>query len=240
MSPESISPDDIILWQWRFITINATLAFTWVVMAVLAVGSSLVTRRISEGRKISRWQSLFEIVISQIRSEIREFSRRNPDPFLPFVATLFIFILVSNLLAVVPWFHAPTLSLSTTAALSICVFAAVPIYGILDQGLLGYLKHYIKPSPFMMPFHIIGELSRTLALAVRLFGNMMSSAKVAGVLLAVIPFVFPAVMDAFGLLIGLIQAYIFAVLAMVYISSGLRQRPAAAADLVEAAQQEAE
>ena len=234
-----MSPDDIVLWQWRFITINATLVCTWIVMAVLVAGSFLVTRRISEGRKVSRWQSLFEMVVSQIRSEISEFSRRDPDPFLPFVGTLFIFILVSNVLTVVPWFQAPTLSLSTTAALSICVFAAVPIYGILDQGLFGYLKHYIKPSPFMMPFHVIGELSRTLALAVRLFGNMMSSAKVAGVLLAVIPFVFPAVMDAFGLLIGVIQAYIFAVLAMVYISSGLRQRPVTEADL-EALTQEAQ
>ena len=221
MGSEAISPDDIVLWQWRFLTINATLVCTWIVMAVLVAGSLLVTRRISEGRRISRWHSMFEIVISQIRSEIGAFSRRDPDPFLPFVGTLFIFILVSNVLGVVPWFQAPTLSLSTTAALAICVFAAVPVYGILDQGLVGYLRHYVKPSPFMMPFHIIGELSRTLALAVRLFGNMMSSAKVAGVLLAVIPFVFPAVMDAFGLLIGVIQAYIFAVLAMVYIASAI-------------------
>jgi len=228
MDPKSISPDQMVLWQWRFITINATLLYTWVVMALLVVGSYLVTRRLSPRRQISRWQNLLEIVVSRMRTEIRELSRRDPDPYLPFVGTLFLFIVVANVLDVVPWFQAPTASLSTAAALAICVFVAVPVYGILEQGVVSYLKRYVQPSPFMMPFHLIGEASRTLALAVRLFGNMMSSSKVVAVLLAVIPFFFPVVMQALGLLIGLIQAYIFAVLAMVYIASGLRQQPLAA------------
>ncbi len=222
-----ISPDETVIWQWRFINVNATLFYTWIVMALLVVGSWLATRRLSAEGPISRWQNLLEVLVSQIRGEIRELSRRNPDPYLPFVGTLFIFILSANVLDVVPWFSAPTWSLSTTAALAICVFVAVPVYGILEQGVLAYLKHYLEPSPFMMPFHVIGELSRTLALAVRLFGNMMSSSKVAAVLLLVVPYFVPVAIQALGLLIGVIQAYIFAVLAMVYIASGLRQRPVA-------------
>jgi len=226
MSPGALSPDQTILWQWRFITINATMVYTWIVMAVLVVGSCLVTRRLSTGRSVSRWQHLLEMVVGRMRAEVRELSRRDPDPYLPFVGTLFLFILVSNILDVVPRFSAPTGSLSTTAALAICTFVAVPVFGILEQGVINYLKRYIQPSPFMMPFHILGELSRTLALAVRLFGNMMSSTKVAAVLLMVVPLFFPLVMQFLGLLIGVIQAYIFAVLAMVYIASGLRQQAA--------------
>jgi F-type H+-transporting ATPase subunit a len=126
------------------------------------------------------------------------------------------------MLSVIPGFIPPTSSLSTTTGLAICVFAAVFIYGITQQGLLGYFKQYLKPTPFMLPFNVIGELSRTLALAVRLFGNMLSAAKIAAILLAVIPFIFPIIMQVLGLLTGLIQAYIFAILAMVYIASATR------------------
>jgi F-type H+-transporting ATPase subunit a len=136
-----------------------------------------------------------------------------------FIGTLFIFIAVSNLLGVIPGFRPPTGSLSTTAALAICVFFAVPVFGIASRGLGGYLKQYLQPTPFMLPFNIIGEFSRTLALAVRLFGNVMSGTMLVAILLAIIPFVFPIIMQAFGMLTGFIQAYIFAVLAMVYIAS---------------------
>ncbi len=125
-----------------------------------------------------------------------------------------------------PGYHPPTGSLSTTTALAVCVFVAVPLYGIAERGLLGYLKNYVQPTPFMLPFNIIGELSRTLALAIRLYGNAMSGAVIVGILISVAPFVFPIVMRLLGLLTGLIQAYIFAVLAMVYIASATGGRTA--------------
>jgi F-type H+-transporting ATPase subunit a len=138
---------------------------------------------------------------------------------LPFIGTLFLFIAVANLLTIIPGYIPPTGSLSTTAALALCVFVAVPCYGIAKRGVAGYLKNYVQPTVFMLPFNIIGEFSRTLALAVRLFGNVMSSVKVAAILLAITPLFFPVLMQALGLLTGLIHAYIFALLAMVYIAS---------------------
>ncbi len=117
------------------------------------------------------------------------------------------------------WLLAPTGSLSTTTALAICVFVAVPLYGIGYEGPVGYLRHYVKPSWLMLPFNIIGEISRTIALAVRLYGNIMSGTVIVAILLSLTPYLFPIVMQLLGLLTGMIQAYIFAVLAMVYIAS---------------------
>jgi F-type H+-transporting ATPase subunit a len=224
MDITTITPDQLIVWQWRFVSINATILFTWLVMALLVVGSWLVTRRLSTGSRLSRWQNLLEVVVTAMRDQIREISHQQADHYLPFVGTLFLFIAVANLLSIVPGYYPPTGSLSTTAALALCVFLAVPLYGIAHQGLGGYLRNYIRPTVFMLPFNLIGELSRTLALAVRLFGNVMSTAKIVAILLAITPLFFPILMHALGLLTGLIQAYIFAVLAMVYIASATRVR----------------
>ena len=221
MSLKQISPDAVVLWQWGFVSLNLTIVFTWGIMAVLTLISWLVTRRLSTGIRIPRWQNLLEVVVSGMRSQIRDVSQQEPDRYVPFIGTMFLFIALANLLTIIPGYVPPTGSLSTAAALAICVFIAVPLYGILDQGVGGYFKHYIRPTALMLPFHIMGELSRTLALAVRLFGNIMSGTKIVAVLVAVIPFLFPIVFRALGLLTGLIQAYIFAVLAMVYIASGM-------------------
>lgn len=222
MSLKDISPDQVVFWQWGWASINATILFTWGIMILMTVGSWLITRRLSSGPEIPRWQNLLEVVVSGMRNQIEEISQEESGSYLYFVGTLFLLILVSNILNILPGYVAPTASLSTTAALAICVFAAVPVYGILTRGLWGYLKQYVHPTPFMLPFNIIGELSRTLALAVRLFGNIMSGMKIAAILLAITPFIFPVVLQAFGLLTGTIQAYIFAVLAMVYIGSATR------------------
>jgi len=224
MSLKQISPDAVILWKWGFFSINLTMVFTWAVMALLVLVSWLVTRNLSTGTKISRWQNLLEVLVNAMRNQIRDVSQSDQGPYLPFIGTLFLFIAVSNFLAMIPGYVPPTGSLSTTAALATCVFAAVPLYGIMEQGIGGHLKHYIRPTVFMLPFHVIGELSRTLALAVRLFGNIMSGTKIVAILLAITPLLFPIVMQALGLLTGLIQAYIFAILAMVYIASGTRAR----------------
>ncbi|MBI5572154.1 MAG: F0F1 ATP synthase subunit A [Desulfomonile tiedjei] len=216
---DSITPDQVIIWKWGVVSINSTICYTWAVMTLLGLSSWLVTRRLSSSVELSRWQNVLEMVICFIQSQIREITHREPKKYLPFIGSLFLFIALSNLLDVVPGFHAPTASLSTTAALAICVLLAVPVFGIADRGFLAYVRHYVSPSVFMLPFNILGEISRTLALAVRLFGNVMSGGKLAAILLAVAPLFFPVIMNLLGLLTGLIQAYIFAVLAMVYIAS---------------------
>ncbi len=217
-----ISPDAIILWQSGFFKINATILFTWLIMALLTIGSWLVTRNIKGALEMSRGQNVLEVIVEGVMGQIREVSQQNPRPYLAFIGTLFLFIVISNVLAIVPGFQPPTGSLSTTAALALCVFLAVPIFGIRAQGLGGYLRQYIEPTPIMLPFNIIGELSRTLSLAVRLFGNMMSGGLIAAILLTIVPLFFPVIMQALGLLTGVIQAYIFAILAMVYIASATR------------------
>jgi F-type H+-transporting ATPase subunit a len=216
---DQISPDQVILFAWGFVTINATLLYTWLIMGILVIGSILVTGNLSTDRTMSRWQNLLEVLVGTIRSEIREIVKEGEDAYFAFVATLFLFILLSNLLTFIPGYVAPTSSLTTTASLAILVFFAVPIYGVAKQGVLEYLKEYFRPTFIFFPFHVMGELSRTLALAVRLFGNLMSHEKVVAILLAVTPLLFPVVMQILGLLIGVIQAYIFAVLTMVYIAS---------------------
>jgi len=217
-----ISPDSIVLWRQGPLTLNATIFCTWVVMGLLMLISWLVTRRLKVEPPLSRWQHFLEALVSYMRDQIAEITRNEPGRYLPFLGTLFLFISLANLLAPVPFYEPPTASLSTTAALAICVFFAVPIYGVAYGGVFGYLKHYVQPTPLMLPFTVVGELSRTLALAVRLFGNMMSGTMIAGILLVVAPLLLPVIMEALGLLIGQIQAYIFAVLAAVYIASGTR------------------
>lgn len=218
----NLTPDSIVFFEYGIVKLNATIVFTWIVMAVLVLVSILATRKLTSGPEFSRWQGFLEIVVTQIRQQLRNMTQREPDPFLPFLGTLFLFISVANLLDIVPYYDPPTGSLSVTVALAICVFVAVPVYGIREKGLGGYMKGYIQPSPFMLPFNIIGEVSRTFSLAVRLFGNIMSGTMIVGVLVSIAPFFVPIVMQALGLLIGQIQAYIFAALATVYIASGMR------------------
>jgi len=225
MDGVQITTDEWVFWQseaWPAVKLCATIVFSWLVMAILAVGSWLVTRRLSTGTEIPRFQNLLEVLVTGIRDQIRDVSRQEPGPYLPFVGTLFLFIATANLLTVVPGYRPPTGSLSTTAALATCVFVAVPLYGIASQGLLGYLKHYIQPTILMLPFNVLGELSRTLALAVRLYGNMMSGTVIAAILIGFVPLFVPVLMQLLGLLTGMIQAYIFAVLAMVYIASATK------------------
>jgi F-type H+-transporting ATPase subunit a len=217
-----ISPDVYILWEWGPVKLNATILFTWVVMALLVIGSWLVTRKIKGSLAMSRGQNMLEVLVTGVTGQIREVSQQDPRPYLPFIGSLFLFIVVSNILAIVPGFQPPTGSLSTTSALALCVLLAVPIFGISQQGLWGYLRQYLQPTPIMLPFNIIGELSRTLSLAVRLFGNVMSGGLIGAILLAIVPLFFPIIMQALGLLTGVIQAYIFAILAMVYIASATR------------------
>ena len=214
-----LSPDQMIFWQHGFLKLNGTIVFTWGLMLALVVGSKLITRKLSTGMKRSRWQNLLEIVVTGIERQIEDVGLRHPEKYIGFLGTLFLFVALAALCTVIPGFEPPTGSLSTTAALALSVFVAVPLFGIEEQGLWSYLKSYAEPTVIMLPFNIISELSRTLALAVRLFGNMMSGVMIIGILLTITPFLFPIVMTVLGLLTGMVQAYIFSILAAVYIAA---------------------
>jgi F-type H+-transporting ATPase subunit a len=220
----NLSPDEIIFWQYGFVKLNATIVFTWGVMVVLIVGSKLITRGLSMELERSRWQNLLEIVVTAIEKQIEEIGLSQPRKYLGFLGTLFLFVAMAALCTVIPGYQPPTGSLSTTAALALCVFVAVPLFGMQRQGVGDYFASYTKPTFIMLPFNIISELSRTLALAIRLFGNMMSGAMIIGILLSITPFIFPIVMTVLGLITGMVQAYIFFILATVYIVAATRIR----------------
>jgi F-type H+-transporting ATPase subunit a len=219
-----LSPDEIVFWQYGFLKLNATIVFTWGLMLVLSVGAKLVTRKISTDLKRARWQNFLEMIVTAVEKQIGEIGLHHPRKYIGFLGTLFLFLAAASLGTVIPGYEPPTGSLSTTVALALCVFVAVPFFGIKEQGVGGYLKSYVKPTFIMLPFNIISELSRTMALAVRLFGNMMSGAMIIAILLTIVPFVFPIVMTALGLLTGMVQAYIFSILAAVYIAAATRVR----------------
>jgi F-type H+-transporting ATPase subunit a len=219
-----LSPDEIIFWQYGVFKLNATIVFTWGLMLVLAVGSKLITRKLSIGLKRARWQNVLEIIVIAIANQIQDVGLNQPNKYLGFLGTLVLFLAMAALCTIIPGYQPPTGSLSTTVALALCVFVAVPLFGIAERGLGAYLKSYAQPTFIMLPFNIISEISRTLALAVRLFGNMMSGAMIIAILLAITPFIFPVVMMALGLLTGMVQAYIFFILATVYIAAATRVR----------------
>lgn len=219
-----LSPDGIIFWQYGFFKLNATIVVTWGLMFVLAVGSAVITHNLSTGLRRSRWQNFLEIIVAGIEKQIEEVGLRHPEKYIGFLGTLFLFVAAASLCTVIPGYEPPTGSLSTTTALALCVFVAVPLFGIEEQGVGGYLKSYAQPTAIMLPFNIISEFSRTVALAVRLFGNMMSGTMILAILLTITPFIFPIAMTALGLLTGMVQAYIFSILAAVYIAAATRIR----------------
>ena len=219
-----LSPDEIIYWQYGGIKLNATILFTWGLMLALVISAKFVTRNLSSGLNRTRWQNALEIVVITINQQISGAGLANPRQYIGFLGSLFLFVASANLFTIFPGYEAPTGSLSTTIALALCVFVAVPFFGIKRKGLSAYLVAYIQPTILMLPFNIIGELSRTLALAVRLFGNMMSGTMIIAILLLISPLLFPIVMTVLGLLTGMVQAYIFFVLATVYIAAATTVR----------------
>lgn len=218
----SIDPSDIIYFEWHFVRITATLVYTWITLAVLIIITLFVRMGIQKKGKLSKIQNVSEALLIVIDKQIKEISQQDSSRYLPFVGTLFIFIFAANILSIIPGFISPTGSLNTTIALALCVFFAIPAYGIASRGVREYLKEYTKPSVLMLPFNIIGEFSRIISLAVRLYGNVMSSSIIVAILLGVIPLFFPAVIQMLGLLTGTIQAYIFSILAIVYIAAATK------------------
>jgi F-type H+-transporting ATPase subunit a len=221
-----LSPDENIFWQYGFVVLNSTIVTTWVLMFVMTTVSMFITRRLKAEGDISRWQGSLEIAVTTIQQQIREVGLENPGKYLSFIGTLFLFIAVSNFCAILPMYEPPTGSLSTTSALAISVFVAVMYFGVAENGLSGYLKGYLDPTFLMLPFNIISEVSRTFALAIRLFGNIMSGTMIVGIMLTIVPFIAPVFMNILGLLTGMVQAYIFSILATVYIAAATRTREA--------------
>lgn len=220
-----LSPDQTIVFTLGNWPVSATIVNTWIVMVLLVGISMLVTRRLRADKAPGRWRSALELIVTMIQGQIEEVTHSGARHVLYFAGTLFLFIAAANLLTVIPGFAAPTSSLSTTVALTLSVLVAIPLFGITNGGLRQYLHKFIEPSLIMLPFNIIGEFSRGISLAIRLYGNVMSGAVIAAILLSIAPFFFPVVMDMLGLLTGFIQAYIFAILATVYISSAMAETP---------------
>lgn len=206
---------------------------TWFVMAFLAGGALLITRRMRDDLPLSGWQHALELIVENLHAHVSEVAEEKRHPYTPFVGTLFLFVAGAVLLSPLPafrwgseglfvFYHPPTAQLETTVALALCVFFAVPYFAIRRRGMRHWLVTYLQPTPFMLPFNILGDISRTIALAARLFGNMMSGTVIGALLLSIAPLFFPVIMQLFGLLTGMIQAYIFAILAIVYITSAVQ------------------
>jgi F-type H+-transporting ATPase subunit a len=219
----NLSPDQTVLWEHGFIQINLTIVTTWVIILVMSLASWLVTRNLKTDIRISRWQCILEMIVTTLKEQIKDIGLDKPEKFIGFIGTLFLFIVISNVCIIFPGYQAPTGSLSTTVALAISVFLAVPFFGIAETGLLTYLKTFIQPTFIMLPFNIINEFSRTLALAVRLFGNVMSGGMIVSILLSIAPLIFPVLMTILGLITGIVQAYIFGILATVYIAAATKK-----------------
>lgn len=217
-----LSPDQKIFWENGFVNLNLTIVTTWGLMIILVVASWMITRNLKSEIKATRWQTILEMVVLGMIDQIEELGLAKADKYIGFIGTMFLFIVTSNLFAIFPWYEPPTGSLSTTTALAVSVFIAVPVFGIAQSGIKGYLRTYVEPNFIMLPFNIIGEVSRTVSLAMRLFGNIMSGGLILAILLSIAPFFFPVIMNALGMLTGVVQAYIFAILAGVYIAAATK------------------
>lgn len=202
------------------ISIAEAVLTTWGIMLVLVGLAWTVTRRLS--REPGPMQVVVEGILGAIEEAIRAVLPEHVVRVFPFLATLWIFILVANLTGLFPGLHAPTANLSTTAALAVLVFASVPWFGIRVEGWKSYLRHYLRPLPIMLPFHLISEITRTVALAIRLFGNIMSLEMAALLVLLVAGFLAPVPLLLLHLIEALIQAYIFGMLALIYIAGGIQ------------------
>jgi F-type H+-transporting ATPase subunit a len=209
-----------VLFDLGPLPIGETVVVTWALMVLLFLVSWLSTRRLK--LEPGRWQVALEGIVAAIQDAIEAVLPEHSLNILPFVATLWIFLVVANLTGVIPGLHGPTADLSTTSALATLVFLSVHWYGIRIHGLKPYLRHYIEPNPILLPFHIVSEISRTAALAVRLFGNIFSLEMAALLVLLVAGFLVPIPVLLLHIIEALVQAYIFGMLALIYIAGGIQ------------------
>jgi F-type H+-transporting ATPase subunit a len=208
-----------ILFHIGIVPVSRTVVTTWGLMTGLTIGSWLATRGL---RLVANsWQAVIEATVVGIEEQLRGLLNRDAGPFLPLLGTVFIFLVAANLSGIMPGVKAPTASIETSAALASVIFMSVHVFGVRFQGLGRYLKGYIKPNPVLLPLNILSEITRSFSLAMRLFGNIMSEELVVAIILALAGLLVPIPFMAFGILVGLVQAYIFTVLAAVYIAGGL-------------------
>ena len=206
-----------VLFHLGPVTITRPVVTTWVLILVLTAACWLVTRRLKalpDGR-----QAVLEIVVTGIAAQIEDVIRKDSRPFLPLLGTLFIFLVTANLSGLLPGVEAPTSKLETPAALALIVFFSVHFFGIRARGLRGYLASFAKPKLIMLPLNILSELTRTFSLMLRLFGNIMSGEFIIALIVALAGLFVPIPLMALEILIGIVQAYIFTVLAAVFIGA---------------------
>ncbi|MEX6508408.1 F0F1 ATP synthase subunit A [Jiella sp. M17.18] len=207
------------------VPISQPVVATWVLMALLAIGSWAATRRLR--LKPPRLQAALELVVETVDGQIRETMQAAPSPYRAFVGTLFVFILFANWSSLVPGVEPPTAHVETDAALALLVFLAVVWFGVRANGVSGYLRSFAAPSVLMIPLNFVESITRTFSLLVRLFGNVMSGVFVIGIVLSLAGLLVPIPLMALDLLTGAVQAYIFAVLATVFIAGTVSEgRPA--------------
>lgn len=220
----NLSPDEVIFWQFGVVKLNATIVYTWAIMLLMSIAAARMTRSLSTTMPRSRGQNVMEMLVTTINKHIAGVGLSHPEKYIAFLGTLFLFIAIASIGTIIPGYAPPTGSLSTTVALALCVFIAVPIFGIIDQGITGYFRSYIRPTFIMLPFNMISEIYRTLIQVFRLLANRMSKAMIIAILFIITPLFFPAVVIWLGLLTGIVQAYIFSVLATVYIAAAVSTR----------------
>lgn len=208
-----------ILFTLGPIAISRAVATTWLLIAALTIASWLGLRHAQ--LRPNPVQTVFETLVLAIKGQIEEVLRRDATPYLPLLGTLFIFIVVSNLSGTIPGLKAPTARLETAAALAAIVFFSVHYFGIRARGLKGYLAHYTRPSILLLPLNVLEEFTRVFSLMVRLFGNIMSHELIIAIIVSLAGLFVPIPFMILGLLIGIIQAYIFTILAAVFIGAGL-------------------
>jgi len=211
-----------VIFQLGPLTITDTVLTTWGIMLACTVLAATLRRGLRDDQP-ARWQVALEGIVTAIETSITEVLQQTKAVrhILPFVATLWLFVLLANLVGLIPGLHSPTRDLSATAALAVLVFFSTHWFGIRAKGWRAYLRHYIEPSPLLLPFHVISEFTRTLALAIRLFGNMMSLEMAALLLLLIAGFLVPVPLLMLHIVEALVQAYIFGMLALIYIAGAL-------------------
>ena len=210
------------VFQLGLVQITNTVVTTWAIMAVIGLTGWLVTRRLH--MEPGPVQTVAEGIVSTIEEAIRGVAPDHVSQLLPFIGSLWIFLVVANLSGLIPGVHSPTRDLSATASLAILVFLSAHWFGIRIQGMKAYLRHYLTPSPILLPFHIISEITRTIALAVRLFGNIMSLEMAALLILLVAGFLAPIPILMLHIIEALVQAYIFGMLALIYVAGGIQSQ----------------
>lgn len=201
------------------VPVTTVVVTTWVIMAVVVGLAWLGTRRMKVDA--GRWQAALEVVVETIEGQIRDVVQREPGRYVPLLGTLFLFIVVANVSAMIPGVSPPTAHLETDAALAGIVFLSVHVFGIAAHGVRGYLKGFVKPNILLLPLNLLGEITRTFSLMVRLFGNIMSHEIVIGVVLTLAGLIIPIPLMALAIVIGIVQAYIFTILATVFIGAAV-------------------